>query len=766
MFDPKTVIAEMTLAEKAALVTGGDMWSTVGIDRLNVPSLTLTDGPHGVRRMAEGAAPQDFYECEPATAFPTAAATGSSWDPRLLDEIGSALGAESRTLGVDVLLGPGVNIKRSPLCGRNFEYFSEDPVLSGQLGAAWVRGLQRCGVGASVKHFAANNQETNRMRVSAEVDERTLREIYLPAFEHIVRDAKPATVMAAYNAVNGVPAAQNPWLLTEILRADWQFAGVVVSDWGAVVDPIASLQAGLDLVMPGTRGGAAAATVLQSVASGTLEESVVDRAAERILAMAARLLDNRGTDIGVVDRDAHHRLARRAAAESAVLLTNDGLLPLDSALPGPVAVIGEFARTPRYQGGGSSHVRPTRVESALTELTAIVDGRCEIRFAPGFALDDSASAALLADAVAAARDAEVVLMFLGLPDASESEGFDRTTLELPADQLRVLDAVASVNPNIAVVLNNGGVVLTAGVEQHARAVLEMWLAGQGGGGAAADILFGLAEPGGRLAETIPLALTDTPAYCNFPGTAQRVLYGERHYVGYRWYDATHRPVAHPFGHGLSYTTFDYGDLRADVPDPDLNEATVSFTVTNTGDRAGSDVAQIYVSDLAASVDRPQRELKAFRKVHLAPGQSRQIEIQLVERDFAFWDDERRAWTVEPGTFRIAVGASSRDLRLTVDIDLTVPAPALPLTLDSSIGEWMASSDGREALLRWMAESDNDHASTLQQHPELLRMVASMPLSHVLALSGQTLPSAATTALLNAVSDGSSGGPRSAVARKH
>ncbi|KUH85526.1 MULTISPECIES: glycoside hydrolase family 3 C-terminal domain-containing protein [unclassified Mycobacterium] len=752
MFDPKTVVAEMTLAEKAALVTGGDMWSTVGIDRLNVPSLTLTDGPHGVRRMAEGAAPQNFYECEPATAFPTAAATGSSWDPQLLEEIGAALGAESRALGVDVLLGPGVNIKRSPLCGRNFEYFSEDPVLSGELGAAWVRGLQRCGVGASVKHFAANNQETHRMRVSAEVDERTLREIYLPAFEHIVRDANPATVMAAYNAVNGVPAARNPWLLTEILRDDWQFAGVVVSDWGAVVDPVASLQAGLDLIMPGTGGGAAAATVLQSVASGTLEESVVDRAAERILAMAARLLNDRDTDVGVVDRDRHHRLARRAAAESAVLLTNDGLLPLDPARRGPVAVIGEFARTPRYQGGGSSHVRPTRIESALTELTAIVDGRCEIRFAPGFTLDDSAPEALLADAMAAARGAEVVLMFLGLPEVAESEGFDRTTLELPADQLRLLGAVASVNPNIAVVLSNGGVVLTAGVEQHARAVLEMWLPGQGGGGAAADILFGLAEPGGRLAETIPWVLTDTPAYCNFPGTAQRVLYGERHYVGYRWYDTTHRAVAHPFGHGLSYTTFDYSDLRVDVPDPGRSEATVSFTVTNTGGRAGSDVAQIYVSDLAASVDRPQRELKAFRKVHLAPGQSQQVEIGLSERDFAFWDDQRGAWTVEPGTFRIAVGASSRDLRLASDIDLTVPVPALPLTVHSSVGEWMARPDGREALLKLMAEGDNAQASTLQQHPELLRMVASMPLSHVLTLSGRTLPSAATAALLNAVNN--------------
>ncbi|BCI55668.1 glycosyl hydrolase [Mycolicibacterium litorale] len=748
MPDPRSVVAEMTLSEKAALVTGADMWSTVVIERLHVPSLTLTDGPHGVRRVAEGADPQDIYECEPATAFPTAAATGSSWDPDLLEEVGGALGAESRALDVDVLLGPGVNIKRTPLCGRNFEYFSEDPVLSGRLGAAWVSGVQRCGVGASVKHFAANNQETNRMRVSAEVDERTLREIYLPAFEHIVSQARPVTVMAAYNAVNGVPASQNRWLLTDLLRDEWGFDGVVVSDWGAVVDPVASVHAGLDLAMPGT-GGAAAVALVEAVGGGRLAEAVLDRAAERILAGVERLAAVRAEREPVVDLDGHHRLARRAAAESAVLLTNDGLLPLDPSGGGGLAVIGQFAVTPRYQGGGSSHVHPTRLESALTEMAAIVDGRREIRFAPGFGLDGAVSELLLVDAIEAARGADAVVMFVGLPEAAESEGFDRTTLELPSDQLRLLAEIASVNPNIAVVLCNGGAVLTEPVQRHARAVLEMWLPGQAGGGATADILFGLTEPGGRLAETIPRALTDTPAYCNFPGTPQRVLYGERLYVGYRWYDRTGRDVAHPFGHGLSYTTFEYSDLRVDVPDRGRNEATVTFTVTNTGDRAGTDVAQVYVADLEASADRPDRELKAFRKVRLAPGESCRVEISLLERDFAFWDERRSAWAVEPGTFRVSIGASSRDLRLGADIDLTVPAPVLPLTIDSSIGEWMARPNAREALVGLMAEGDGGQESMLQDHPELLDMVASMPLSRVLAFTGKSVAPAAIAALLDA-----------------
>jgi beta-glucosidase len=730
MFDPPTVLAELSVEEKTALVTGATFWSTAAVPRLDVPSLVLTDGPHGVRKLVDGARDGEIYNTVPATTFPTACATGSSWDPDLLAEIGAALGAECRALGVDVLLGPGINIKRSPLCGRNFEYFSEDPLLTGRLAAAWVHGVQSAGVGTSVKHFAVNNQETNRMRVSAEIDERTLREIYLPAFEHVVREAAPASVMAAYNAVNGVPATQHEWLLTEVLRAEWGFDGFVVSDWGAVSDVVASLRAGLDLEMPGT-GPRTAQALGAALASGALTEACLDLAVGRILRVFARLLAARAGHAPVAELDRHHGLARRVATGSAVLLTNvDGFLPLDPARPGALAVIGEFARTPRFQGGGSSHVQPTRVETALDELTTIAGGRREIVFAPGFTLDGRPSPELLDQALAAARDAADVVVFLGLPEPAESEGFDRTSLDLPAEQLDLLRAVAAVNPRVAVVLSNGGVVTTHTVERHAKAVLEMWLGGQASGGAAAELLFGVAEPGGRLAETIPLALSDTPSYINFPGTAEQVLYGERVYVGYRWYDKVRREVAHPFGHGLSYTSFTYSDLDVTVPDPARNEARVAFTLTNTGQRPGSEVAQVYLSDVEASADRPERELKAFRKVRLAPGESRRIELTLTERDFAFWDAPEHRWTVEPGAFRIAVGASSRDLRLTAEIELIAPPPPVRLTFDSTLAEWLARPSARDALLESMVAVTGQAADE-----NLLRMVESMPLTRIFALGG-------------------------------
>jgi beta-glucosidase len=746
MFDPQAAAPAMTLAEKAAFLTGATAWTTPGLPRLGVPPLTLTDGPHGVRKQLPGARLMDLDQSEPATAFPAASATGCSWDPALLAEIGAALAAESRALGTDVLLGPGVNIKRSPLCGRNFEYFSEDPVLSGELAAAWVRGLQDGGAGACVKHFAANNQETDRMRVSAEVDERTLREIYLPAFERVVTRAQPATVMCSYNRLNGIPASEHRWLLTEVLRAEWGFGGFTVSDWGAVTDRVAALAAGLDLQMPAD-GGPAAAALVAAVSAGTLPEAVLDRAVERILRVTARLTGPRGDSRPAVDHERHHALARRAAAGSAVLLTNeDEFLPLDPAAGGTLAVIGEFARTPRYQGGGSSQVVPTRLDSALAEITAAVAGRRDVVFAPGFTLDGAPSPELLAGAVAAARSAADVVMFLGLPEAAESEGFDRTAIGLPATQLDVLRAVAAVSQRVAVVLSNGGVVATRPVTEQARAVLEMWLPGQAGGGAAADLLFGAAEPGGRLAETIPLALSDNPSYVNFPGAAGRVRYGERIYVGYRWYDKVARDVAHPFGHGLSYTTFAYSGLQVEVPDPARPAAVVRFTLANTGRRAGSEVAQVYVSDPEASADRPERELKAFRKVRLAPGESCLVELALTERDFAFWDEQRRGWTAEPGTFRIAVGASSRDLRLTAEIELTPPLPPTPLTLDSTIGEWLAAPSGRDALMAALAAAPGGTGEIVIDD-SMLAMAAPVPFRQALALGFAAIPSGGEAAFL-------------------
>jgi len=735
-------VARLTLEEKAGLLSGASFWRTRAVDHADVEAAVLTDGPHGVRLQTGAGDHLGLNDSEPATAFPTAAATGSTWDPALLREVGEALGREARALGVDVLLGPGINIKRSPLCGRNFEYLSEDPLLAGVLGAAWVEGLQSQGVGASVKHYAANNQETDRMRVSAQVDERTLREIYLPAFERVVTTASPATVMCSYNRVNGTYAAQHPWLLTEVLRDEWGFDGYVVSDWGAVTDPVASVAAGLDLEMPGT-GDRSPALLVDAVRRGELDEAVLDRAVSRVLGVhdrlrAARATDPAGTEDGDggADAGAHHDLARRVAAASMVLLVNDGdLLPLDARDGGRVAVVGELARTPRYQGAGSSKISPTRLDDALAAIRDATDR--EVGFAAGYPLategpdgaDRSEEQRLRDEAVALADGADVVLLFLGLPAAEESEGFDRTHLLLPPAQRELVAAVARVNPQVVVVLAHGGVVTLDGVAGVVPTVLETWLPGQAGGSATADVLFGAAEPGGRLAETVPLALAHTPAHVNWPGADGVVTYGERLYVGYRWYDTTDREVAYPFGHGLGYTTYAYDDLRVDVPDPGVARATVEVAVHNTGARAGSEVVQVYVGHPGAAVDRPVRELRAFAKVHLEPGERRTVALDLDERAFAYWSPD--GWRVEPGSYVVEVGASSRDLRASAEVVLDVPAPVPALTEESTLDEWRAHPVGGPVLAEALAGQEG--AGALED-PETLALVGPMPLRAVLSFA--------------------------------
>ncbi|WP_394525556.1 glycoside hydrolase family 3 C-terminal domain-containing protein [Paenarthrobacter nicotinovorans] len=721
-------ISQLSLAEKAGLVSGGSFWSTRAVEHAGIPAMTLTDGPHGVRLQSGDADHLGIMHSEPATAFPTAAATGSSWSPSLHAELGAALGVESRAAGVDVLLGPGVNIKRSPLCGRNFEYFSEDPVLSGALGAAWVRGIQEQGVGASVKHYAANNQETDRQRIDVIVDERTLREIYLPAFERTVKESSPATVMCSYNKVNGTHASQNPWLLTEVLRGDWGFEGYVVSDWGAVADPVASVAAGLDLEMPGT-GERSIAAIIAAVENGSLDEAVLDLAVSRIISVHERLLERRTETI--LDLDAHHDLARRAAVESSVLLVNeDGILPLDPNAVGRIAVIGEFARTPRFQGGGSSHVNPTRVDDALSAITSAT-GR-EVVFAPGFGLDGAKNAEAVREAVATAESADVVVLFLGLPEQEESEGFDRTSLDLPVVQRELLEHLLEVNDRIVVVLSNGGVVSLSGIAGRVPAILETWLSGQAGGSAVADILFGNEEPGGRLAETIPICLSDTPAYINWPGSRSVVNYGERHYVGYRWYDSVAREVAFPFGHGLGYTTYEYSNLVVTVDDPRVAHAVVEVTVTNVGQRTGSEVVQVYVSDPESVVDRPIRELKGFEKVQLAAGESTRVSIELTDRAFAFWLDGE--WVVQPGTFEISVGSSSRSLHLRKEMELAVP-PINSLNEASTLGEWLADPVG-SVVVKGVFASQGAAAEAMMS-ADVLPLVSSMPLRTLLSFGGQT-----------------------------
>ncbi|SMQ73673.1 glycoside hydrolase family 3 C-terminal domain-containing protein [Agreia sp. VKM Ac-1783] len=718
-------VSDLTLDEKTEMLTGLSFWHTVAVPRLGIPSSTLTDGPHGVRLQGEEVDNLGIGGSAPATAFPTGSALGSSFDPELLSEIGSALGAEARNLGVDVLLGPGVNIKRSPLCGRNFEYFSEDPFVSGVLGAAWVQGVQSHGVGASVKHFAANNQETNRMMVSSNVDERTLREIYFPAFEKVVRKADPATVMCSYNKINGIYASENTWLLSDVLRKDWGFDGYVVSDWAAVVDPVAAVAAGLDLSMPAD-GGDGASAVREAVRAGSLSESIVDRAVGRQLSTLDRLVSVRSHAPEAVDFDAHHDLARRASVDSAVLLKNEGLLPLP--LDASIAVIGEFARTPRFQGAGSSRVVPTRVDSALDEIRQLVGGGGTVTFSAGFTLDDEDNdERLLEEAVAAAENAGIAVMFLGLPDADESEGFDRTGLNIPAKQRELLKAVASVTPQVAVVLSNGGIVSAGELIPYSNAILEMWLGGQASGSAAAHLLFGISSPGGRLAETIPRRLKDSPAQLNFPGTSSDVLYGERIYVGYRYFDSVEVDVAFPFGHGLSYTSFAYSDLEVDVLDSVTGETRVSLTVTNEGSRSSKEVVQLYVSDTESTVDRPAQELQGFTKILLEPGQSRRVTIELDSRAFSYWHQELGRWHVEQGRFEIRVGSSSRDIRLTGDMWLEGEVLTYSLTMDSPVGQWLRDPASRERLLNALERLTG---YTAAQHLETLRMVESLPVSRL------------------------------------
>lgn len=724
-------IDHLSLEDKVTLLTGNSFWTTRSIPDAGVEGALLTDGPHGVRLQQGDADHLGINSSAPATAFPPAATTGSSWDPRLLEEMGVALGRESLALGVDVLLGPGINIKRSPLGGRNFEYFSEDPLLSGALGAGWVRGIESQGVGASVKHFAANNQETDRMSISADVDERTLREIYFPAFERTVNEARPSTVMCSYNKINGVYASQNSWLLSSVLRDDWGFDGYVVSDWGAVVDPVAAVEAGLDLEMPGV-GDASPNAILQAVRDGRLSEATIDTAVSRILETHDRLRARRTAEGASFTGDEHHALARRIATESTVLLRNEGnLLPLSSNDDaGSLAVIGEFARTPRFQGAGSSFVNPTRLDSALDALAARTSR--PVTFAAGFRLDGERDDALLTEAVAAARDADTAVLFLGLPPQDESEGFDREHMDMSAVQQELAAAVVAVNPRTVVVLSNGAVVTVTGVLDDAPAIIEAWLGGQAGGSAIADVLFGDAEPGGRLAETIPHALSHTPAHINWPGSDGHVLYGERLYVGYRWYDSVDRDVAFPFGYGLSYTSFEYSDLTVDVVEGEA-AATVSFAVTNTGERAGSDVAQLYVGDSHSRVDRPVRELRGFEKVRLQPGESERVTIELGARAFAYWGSE--GWVTDPGDFTIEVGRSSREIVLSGVASITVP-PSLPrLDGDSTVNQWMEHPKAAPILAEVFA-GWNDGGVSDTMGVDTMKLVGGMPLRTLLTMTAQ------------------------------
>ncbi|WP_302412549.1 glycoside hydrolase family 3 C-terminal domain-containing protein [uncultured Gemmiger sp.] len=651
------IITKLNLEQKCALLSGDTVFTTRGYKNAGVPPITLSDGPNGVRKQAGAADHLGLNPSVPATCFPTAATVACSWDPALGEEIGRAMGEEAAAQEVAVLLGPGLNTKRSPLCGRNFEYFSEDPYLSGKMAAAYVRGIQSEGISACPKHFAVNSQELRRMASDSVVDERTLRELYLTGFEIVVKEAHPKALMSSYNLINGIYANENAHLLQDILREEWGFDGAVVTDWGGSNDHALGVKNGSTLEMPAP-GGDAVRELLAAVRSGKITEADVDARLDELLTLvldthAAVERHSRSFDAG-----AHHALARRAAGESVVLLKNDdALLPLAEGTR--VAVIGDFAETPRYQGAGSSVVNSIKVDTFLDCLND--SGLYSVGFAPGFDRQGKPDAAKQAEAVALAAEADAVLLCLGLDEIKESEGLDRADMKLADNQIELLQAVREANPNTVVIVNAGASLETPWLA-HCKALVYGALGGQAGAGAMVDVLTGKINPGGKLAETWANAYADTPARDHFAGPGRTVQYREGLFVGYRYYQTAGVPVAFPFGHGLSYTQFAYSDLHADAH-------SAALTVTNTGDRAGAEIVQLYVAKPNAEIFRPAQELKAFAKVQLAAGESKTVTLTLDDKAFRYWNTRTDSWEVEGGTYELRVGASSADIRLTAVVEV-------------------------------------------------------------------------------------------------
>ncbi|MFK9094404.1 glycoside hydrolase family 3 C-terminal domain-containing protein [Bacillus salipaludis] len=684
----KELIEKMTLEEKASLCSGLNFWQLKGIDSLAISSIMVADGPHGLRKQEQSADHLGIYDSVPATCFPSAAGMGSTWNRSLIEKVGMSLGEECQAENVEVLLGPGVNVKRSPLCGRNFEYFSEDPYLTSEIAVNYIKGVQSQGVGTSLKHFAANNQETRRSSVDTIVDERTLREIYLASFESVVKKAQPWTVMCSYNKVNGEYASENNTLLTDILRDEWGFEGFVVSDWGAVNERVDGLAAGLELEMP-SNDGRGDKKIIEAIQNGTLSETILDRAVERLLKIIFMAVENKKEN-ATYDLDAHHQLAREVARESMVLLKNsDRILPLKKDRI--MAVIGEFAKNPRYQGGGSSHVNPTKLESIFEEIEKTAPNGT-VLYAQGYELkSDKIDENLLNEAKEAAIQADVAILFVGLPDKYESEGYDRQHLHIPDNHRALIEAVAEVQPNVVVVLSNGAPVEMPWLGR-VKGLLEGYLGGQALGGAIADLLFGVVSPSGKLAETFPKELRHNPSYLNFPGEGDKVEYKEGIFIGYRYYDAKAIEPLFPFGFGLSYTSFDYSNLsinKGEIADNETVEVTV--TVKNTGDLPGKEIVQLYVRDIECTVIRPEKELKGFEKIELQPGEEKDVTFILNKRAFAYYNVNLQDWHVESGLFEILVGKSSAEILLkgSIQVNSTVTIK-LPVHRNTTLGDLLSN----------------------------------------------------------------------------
>lgn len=760
VLDVKKLVNELTLEEKASLCSGADFWHTKAIDRLNIPAAMVSDGPHGIRKQESLADHMGVAESIKAIGFPTASAMACSFDRDLLHKVGDALGEECVAEDLAVLLGPGINMKRSPICGRNFEYYSEDPVVAGELGAAFVNGVQEHGVGTSLKHFAANNQEWRRMSISAEIDERTLREIYLAAFETVVKKAQPWTIMCSYNRINGVYSCENDWLLNKVLRDEWGFEGLVMTDWGAMDERVPSLKAGLDLEMPDCHGETDK-LIVKAVQSGELEESVLDTAVERILTMVDKYLTARkGIDPASMvhplpssvergyDVAAHHALARTTAEQSAVLLKNEDILPLQKDKK--IAFIGEFAKVPRIQGGGSSHINNTSVESALDAAGDSVS------YAQGFHIDEETTdETLLQEAITLAKESDVAVIFAGLPDSFESEGFDRTHLNMPANQNELIARISEVQPNVVVVLHSGSPIAMPWLDKVAG-VLQMYLAGQASGGAAVNLLFGDATPCGKLAETFPLHLEDNPSYLNFPGNREKVCYQEGVFIGYRYYDKKKMDVLFPFGYGLSYTDFTYSNMKVTVngknaTDVDViketDEIVVSADITNTGNCDGAEIVQLYIKNPVVYEIRPEKELRDFAKVFLKAGETKTVTFTLNARAFSYYETRIHDWYAESGDYEILLASSSRDIRLQDTVSITgskkIPFVADYITTCEDVELFAKDGSALDEMLRrsGFAEAtdhDGDDSMGSGTADMMKAMFTGTPLHSILSFSSEEL----------------------------
>jgi len=716
-----TFVQGLTVQEKAELVSGKNFWFTAENKDKQIPKMMMTDGPSGLRKQASSADALGLNQSVEAVCFPSSALTASSFDVEMLYQLGKNLGTAARAENVSVLLGPGVNMKRSPLAGRNFEYFSEDPYLAGELASAYVNGVQNEGVGVSVKHFAANNRENQRFTSSSNMDERTLREIYLTAFEKIVKQAQPATLMCSYNSINGTLNSQNYRLLTQILRNEWGFEGLVMSDWGAVADNIAALKAGLDLEMPGN-GDYSVNRLVAAVHDGELEEAKLDTAALRVLRMVEKFHIN-AKKADKYDKAQQHVFAKQAAEDSMVLLKNDtAVLPLDAN--DAVAVIGELAEKPRYQGGGSSHVNAYKL---TTPLSVAQSSDYDVTYAQGYTLTDSAVNTQLADqAIELAKQADKVVVFAGVPEQLESEGFDKESMDLPENQNNLIQQMTKVNKHVIVVLQNGSAV-TMPWRDNVQAILETYLAGEAVGEATWSVLTGEANPSGKLAETFPEKIEDTPAFGTFNASPEAENYHEGIYVGYRYYDMKHKQVNFPFGHGLSYTTFEYSDLKITTENDRVN---VTVKVTNTGAVAGKETVQVYVQNQASSVETPVQELKAFKKVALEPKESQLVTLNLNRRSFAWYDTANANWRVDNGHYCIQVGASSRDIRLSQVIDVKLGTDK-PTTISEDT--YLNQVIGREDLKSALKQSGLDVVLDNVASGSDSELLANMPLRAIVML---------------------------------